>query len=197
MPVIAGNILRVTAFMKYGSDAQQNVWYIKSTNPTTITDAVADTAIIAWMDNMYGYLVNFQSTGLTYMNVGIQNISEGTPTRYAGWTTLTTGNDGTEVLPLQSALLVTFNTNVLKSQMRKYFGGFTIAATTYAGILETGAVLAAGSVITVALVGPNISGSFAQVGAYRASDGRFAPIQSGIVNGVMRTQRRRVIGVGS
>lgn len=192
------DVLRVTARMTRGQDDVQNVFHYLVWNlAAPIDDTTGDNAIVADLDAAYTFLVPVIETGLDFVDIVIQNVTEGTPSRYHNWTTLTSGSDSGTPLPYQVCGLVLFPSVRAKSQGRKFIGGAVEDSSTGEGV-PAGAYLTAlaafgTSIITTTPVG---TGGLL-VGNYDKDEIAFSGWTHFVVATYWATQRRRTVGKGS
>jgi hypothetical protein len=192
-----GDVVRVTAKMSWASGASQiqNVYHIKVLTGGN-TDALVHSEIADALDDAYTELLGSIPDVIDFDTIETFNITQDAPMVEDAWPTLTEGAVSGESLPAQCAPLVLFNTATARSQGRKFLpfvlesgqSGGSLSA----GVLEDMANYAAALIGDI--VGTSWSGKF---GNYNDDLVRFAPWVSALVKDIVRTQRRRVFGVGS
>jgi hypothetical protein len=189
------DVLRVTARLKHALQDQQNVyhlrWFGSDTDPFDLADDIAD-----WLDAAYSEFQPEVPMGTTYYDIEVWNVTQDEPIAVLDWPTLTVGGASSNPFPLQTAPLVLFNTTTARSQGRKYLPSLTEGASAGDGILSAG-VIAMIADFAVAILSDVIgTGGYASAGNWNEVLERFAVWASGAISYYLRTQRRRVQGVG-
>lgn len=192
------DVVRVVAEMTMdGTEDQRNVFHVLKVAGGTISDQLFMDDVAAQLDLMYAILIPQQRTILTYDQITGQIVFGGTDLMPdTPWPVITAGINGADGLPFQVAALVLGQTVIAKTQGRKYLGGF----------LETNQF---DSTINATLTPLLISWALEYItdfvsGANTYRFGTFNPLSfvfnafaSGVVQGILRTQRRRTAGFGS
>jgi len=195
--VVADDIIRVTAKMVYNSgvDDVQNVFHMKFAG-TTQDDAVVHAAIADALDTAYAHLANRMPTTTAFSTIATWNVTQDRPMIEDIWPVLTAGLGSGEAMPGQCAPLVLFDTDAPRSQGRKFLPFFRELDMT-AGSLSGAAQAEMVSFVLDILANVVETLWQANFGNWSTKYARFAPFISAIVKTVVRTQRRRVMGVGS
>lgn len=193
-----GDVLRVTARMQNGADDLQNVYHFRIDGMTSdTTNGLGDGAIMAELDSWYQKLVPIISDSVSFVDIIIQNLTEGTPARSVVWPTVTAGTDAGTDMPGQISGLVLFPSDKAKSLGRKYIPGVKEESSADPGVpvsaYLTGLSNFAADVITMAA----LNGGTLFVGNWSEEKGRFATWIAANVMTYWATQRRRRTGVGS
>ena len=137
MPIIAGQVLQVTAVMTNGPAAQvMNVYDFECLTSPGGTDQQVMEFIGDKLESAYSNLIGLQHNGFTYVEIRGINKNTHQPFPTIAWPTLTTGNGGGQMTPHGVAVLIVFRTLLAGVQGRKYLGGFNEA------FWESGYVLA-------------------------------------------------------
>lgn len=194
---VTGDILRVTAKLAYNSgvDDIQNVYHLQYVGATE-TDAVVHAAIATVLNTAYGEIIVRIPSTTTFESIETWNVTQDRPMVEDDWPTLTVGQTASDPLPAQCSCLVLFDTNAPRSQGRKYLPFFTEGLST-AGILS-GATLNDVADYIAVLLSEVDGGTWAAIfGNWSPTLERFAAWISGAAQAIVRTQRRRVRGVGS
>jgi len=134
---------------------------------------------------------------LSFEKVECYNLTGDYPLIATDWPVLTAGTSNSNPLPLQSAPLVLFRTATKRSVGRKYIPGFCADANDGAGVLlETykPLLLDFAEHFLAGMSQGDVTGEF---GNYRPSTTTFVTWIEGDVDDIIRTQRRRVLGVGA
>lgn len=201
MSVLNNDIVRITARMIWGGaeNAVQNVYHVQYVG-ATVSDDDFKVAVAAKIDTAYGDIVSHLPNELTFVDMVFFDLTGGYPLGQRAWPVRTAGTGGSgSALPPQLSAMLLFNSNIPRSQGRKFLPPFIEAdATTFGGIGAT-ALTAMGT------MGARFLGSF----AISAGVGLFgnARLVGGTTWGLSTwvgcqvrinymTQRRRRAGVG-
>lgn len=194
---VDGDIIRVTAKMTYnaGVDDVQNVYHMKFDGPDMVDEDV-HTMIAGYLNTAYDYIKGLSTTDVEFETIETWNLTQDRPMIENTWPTLTAGTGTGQSSPQQGAPLCLFNTASPRSQGRKFlppptetvWEGDSISSTALAAIVNWANVI---------LGGASYGSNSLLPGNWSKKYTRFAPWISGIVETVLRTQRRRVRGVGS
>lgn len=200
MAVSQDDICRVVAKMRFGAIGDHfNVYHVYATSVgAPITDAQFLADIAAELETAHTPINPYLDVGMQYIEIDGFNLTDNTPMEPIAWPTLTVGGETTtDSLARQLAALVSFKTGVSRGVGRKYIGGFTEGQHNADGNLSS-TLLTALANYAAALIGPKVGtyGTWA-FGILRAAGPTFIPYVLGQVNAKFRTQRRRVLGVGS
>jgi len=157
---------------------------------------MADMAV--WMGTIFTPLIPVITDQIVYDVVNIDNITQDVK---VGDTTLVSPISGAltdHLLPTGVALVVRGLTKTLRTQGRKFFGGFT--EINASGSAFNAAVLTAGASSGLAWITPFTSGTSSNQytpGLWSYSKVRFTTFTEAVVNSIPGYQRRRKQGVGS
>jgi hypothetical protein len=194
------DIIRITCKMTVNGGASdvQNVFHTECILASELPDEDVHDAIASALDTAYGLMNSHFPGDLDYNTIETWNVSQDRPMIEDVWPVRTSGGGAGETEPPQTAPLVLFNTQVARSQGRKFLPPLTEA---HVGALGE---LASGSKTDLASWAAAILGGWAidaynqgYFGNWNAALARFAPWYSAIVNFYVATQRRRHILVGS
>jgi len=191
-----GDIIRVTAKMSHGADDIFNVFHLRAYGDT-IAEATAETLIANWVDGLYTSLDENFSTGMTFDTISMFNITQDSPMNEVDWPVKTAGLNAAQALPLQVSPLVLFPTSQARSQGRKYLPPITEADSDGAGQLSSDLLAGIADFIAAVLNGPSSGGTEFFPGNWNSDLARFVVWISGKAATYLRTQRRRVRGVGA
>lgn len=193
---VDGDIIRVTAKMSANSgvDLFQNVYHLLFAGSPAEDNIVHD-AIALVLDDAYSYPENGWPTTIDADSISSWNLTQDRPMIEAAWPSFGGGTGAGDSVPYQCAPLVLFETDTARSQGRKYLPPVTEA-------LQTNGVLS--SAMTDQLVffaaeflgGVIGSGWSALFGNWNPDLARFATWTDALIKSIIRTQRRRVPGVG-
>jgi hypothetical protein len=193
-----GDVLRITAKLANGTDTIQNVYHAKLTGDTPPTNEDMLDDVADWMDQAYSAIDQAMSTGITFDEIEVYNLSADEYVGAIGWPVLTAGTAASgQESPPQCAPLVLFRTNVLKSLGKKFLPQF------YTGYYEGDGTLAVNALNAMAAYAAEIlAGKVAATyelipGNYRPLVDMFIPYVSAVVRDFFATQRRRYVGRGS
>jgi hypothetical protein len=192
-----GDVVRVTAKMSILGTDIRNVYHAQYAGSEGVEDVyfVADTA--DRLDDAYDYIYHMHSTSMSYDTIEFFNITQDRPMDEVVWPTMTAGNSSADLTALQTAPLVVFGTDAPRSSGRKYLPPVVV------DVMEPAGEIAGATLATIASYAAEIltdwffTNGSAQFGAWSKKYSRFAPYVVGVVDELIRTQRRRVTNVGS
>lgn len=197
MTVSPNDILRVTANMSIiAGGVFQNVYHLifEGSGPesdSTVADAVAEK-----LNDAYSFVNAFLTDALTFDDIDVWNVTQDRPMLVVDWPTLVAGLSTEQRLPQQCAELVLFRTATARSQGRKYVPMFTETSSQAGGILTTTAIAGLQNFGNELVLPENAGAGTVQCGNWRYPTGPFSRWTAATVSSLIRTQRRRVIGVG-
>jgi hypothetical protein len=198
MTINNGDVLRVTAKMSSEADQDlQNVYYWRGSGVGISTDAQFATACRTELDNAYGYFDDQLADGVSFDSIEIFNITQDVPVGEYTWPTLSAGGSASDVLPEQTALLVTFSTAAARSVGKKFLGGWTEGNNDSDGTIASSLLTLILSYISTILSGFAAGDLDFEAGHWSVINETFVPWLAGLVDDVWATQRRRRPGVGS
>lgn len=197
MTVQDGDILALNAWFATGVSDMTCAFHVEVSVSSPVADAQALIDAAGWLDDCWANIVALLGTQMAFTTIGMRNVTQITPTQYADWPTLTAGTRDNPLLPLQCAVLAVFPTGASKTSGRKYIPGFTNQSNEGQGEVEDldfpSLALWANDVLDGYPTGDGI----ARAGAWSPSKIRFSPFTSVYFDDLFRTQRRRVLGVGT
>lgn len=197
MTVNLNDVLRVTAKMSQAGSDIQNVYHWKAKGTGSDTDLNVMNAIALRLDISYTTIDGLLTTGLTYDQIDFFNMTQDVVMGTLDWPVLVAGSLVAEALPLQTSALLLFGTLIPKSQGRKFLPPMAEIASGNAGDLDAATTTACINFIAAILSTVIVGTLQFDAGNYDHLLVRFAQWFSGKVGTYMRTQRRRVVGVGS
>lgn len=196
---VNGDVLRVVAGFLANSaqDVMENVYHLE-VNGADVAEADILDAVATWLDDAYGAYNGSLSTGLDYDRITVYNLTQGFLVGDTAWPTLTSGAASGDQEPPQTCPFVKFPSDVQGSQGRKYLPNITEANTDSGGQIASGslATLAGYAAAILADIIPQV-GTALIPGNWNPDLVRFAHWTAALVTATLRTQRRRVRGVGS
>lgn len=197
MPVVVGNIVRITAKMKlFGTDDVQNVLQFRVDNNVTADDLAFMTDVAVIFDRAYTFINPDISSLLTYISIDGQNISLNELLPDVPWPALILGANANPLLPTQTAACVFFPTVTPKVRTSTFLGGYTEGANLSDGSISTAVtarIVSWGNEM-LASITANID---LTKGSFNPFTSVFTEAGSPVTPSRWRTQRRRRIGVGS
>lgn len=198
MTVQNGDIIRVTCKLAHNSgvDDIQNVYHYKAVLGTPASDLLIHNTIAANMELAYTEINTRIPNTTTYTTIESWNVTQDAPMVEAAWPTLTAGTGTGEFMPAQCAPLCLFSTATARSQGRKYLP-FLREADMNGGILSAATLADIADMIAILLAVLDPGDGNLYIGNWRKTPARFAQWVAGEVQSIVRTQRRRVRGVGS
>ena len=204
MTVIDGDILKIAyeVLLETGTIAQ-NVYYLRADFVASQADLTVQNSIETWIEAMYSELSSQLPNTMTQRLCSIDEIVWNVGDQYwetvrnVGLFTPTIGfNNATEPLPNQCAAVATFNTFLPRSRSRKFlfpFGEDQQDASILIGAALTALAEYADAALDDIVIGPlNELGT----GVVRTAANVFLTFANAVVTDLIRTQRRRVQGVG-
>ena len=196
MAIENGDIVRITCKFRQSGNAVQNVYHARVTTTGSVPDSTFLTEMAAEMDDMYTDITSEIADTVSFSSIEIYNVTGETYVGETGWPSKTTGTNTADQLPPQTAPLVLFNTNVLRSQGRKFLPPYTETGSDDFGKLATVALSHLLDFIVDVLAAKTGTNWSAVLGNYNYPLERFAQWISGVARAYFATQRRRYIGVG-
>lgn len=204
MTIQNGDILKITyeTEMIPTTSIFQNIYYLKFHSIGTIPDVTALSDIEGWLEAAYGEVETDIKSTLTQNLCPVDIIEWDTDqwvvSRNVGYVdpTLTFG-DITEMLPQQSAPFALFKTDRPKSNGKKFLAGYC-ELSSGGGYLESAPLIALAAYASEILNGITIDlDTFYTAGVPRTGSDVWLDFALAVVTNLIRTQRRRVPGVGS
>jgi hypothetical protein len=194
------DVIRVTCKMTVNSGASdvQNVFYTECLLSSDQLDEDVHDAIASALDTAYTAMLTRFPGDLDFNTIETWNVTQDRPMVEDVWPVITSGTGAGECEPPQTAPLVLFNTQVARSQGRKFLPPLTEGNVGALGELAAGSKTDLVSWAAAILAGWAIdayNGGF--FGNWNDTLSRFAPWYSAIVNFFLATQRRRHLLVGS
>jgi hypothetical protein len=198
MGTISNNdVIRIVAKMTLPAGVVQNVYHYRFSGTSGGEGIDLLTDIAERLDEAYAEIQPALPTTLQFASIEGFNVTRDEPCGEVDWPNLTAGGGSGQSLPPQTSALVLFNTGTARSQGRKYLPPMTETESEGGGTLTSG-VQGAIADFALALLQVLTTGhGYVIPGNYNKALGRFAPWVSAIVQGFLRTQRRRVYGVGA
>lgn len=196
MAVNDGDIIRVTAKMSWGGSDLQNVYHAQYSGGTQ-DDATIETALLNSQNALYDHIKSHYPSSFSFDTISIFNVTQDRPMTEEPFPALTVGTGSGAMGALQLAPLVKFGTETARSQGRKYLPPIIESIQTEGGtfnstVLSNLIVYGAAAIVDL-VVGTGII----RYGNYNSTLARFAEWTTVIIDDILRTQRRRVQGVGS
>jgi hypothetical protein len=195
-----GDVIRVTAKMSYdaGTAAVQNVYHFVCTFDADQSDSAVHYTLASTLESAYTYLLPFLRSTLKFDTIQTWNETQDRPMIEDAWPTLVDGDETSiDAYAAQAAPLVLFGTNAARSQGRKYLPPVIESAVSDYGTLSSTIQTAITNYAGVLLTQASVSlFNYLNAGNYNKTLSRFAPWLSALISATIRTQRRRVRGVG-
>jgi len=197
MPVNDGDIVRAVVTMSWSDDDIQNVYHMEVSAAAPQDEADVMTDLGSFFDDLYGNWDNLMPSEISFDTIEAWNVTQNAYIGVTAFPTLTTGLATTDPLPPQIAGLALFETDVSRSQGRKFLPTAVVGAMDTDGTLSTTALTQVGAYLVDALVG--VTGTYidAKLGNWNPTLARFAEWVSGTARDIWATQRRRYFGRGS
>lgn len=197
MTVDNGNVCRVTAKMSVDSNDIQNVFHVVTVGAGGHADFDWLEECAQWVDDVYATVEAQINEAVLFDTVEAYNMTKDEYIGEIGFPELIDGGDESDMLPIQCAALVLFQTPTLRSQGRKFLPPFGEGWSLPDGSPSPGAITQMGFFAAVALAGFQVDLDDCFPGNYRISGGAFIPWTNGLVQDFYATQRRRYRGSGS
>ncbi len=198
MTIADNDVVRVTAALKRGlTDDVQNVFYAKLINGGALSQQDLADDLAEWMESIYDSLEGSLYTDMTFDEIQLFNMTQGTPEPTQAWPTLVAGTSGNDGLSDGVAALVLGRTAVSKVIGKKYFGIFNEAA--IADSLWVAATLSQLALAGADWIEPftgTLTSTWDPV-VWRRASSTSEVFTEAVVQGVSAYQRRRKRGVGS
>jgi hypothetical protein len=193
-----GDIVRVTAkFVYQDLDEFMCVFHMKLTLTGGASDGDVHDAIAVQLDDGWANLVTSMNQGVDFTTIETWNVTQDRPMWADEWPTLTSATGAADMLPTQCAALSLFDTQVARSQGRKFLPGFTEGINEAGGDLTSTVIAAITSWAAEIMLGISITEGTGEFGNWNKTLSRFADWVYHHVSPILRTQRRRVRGVGT
>lgn len=195
MSVGIGEIVQVTAEMLLAGQRVLNVFHAVCASTTSDSGAVSDLCV--QVDNLYKFVDDIMADDLTFTQLSLKNITDGTDLGIHAWPTMVAGLNGNDPLPNGVAGLVTLSTAQSKVRGRKFLAGI-------AENLTSGSVFTGSTVLFLANFGVGLLTAFTGstsgnlwVWGVPTSTGGFQRFTAAQTTNIPAYQRRRKQGVGS
>jgi len=192
-----GHIVKVVQSYEWGaSDIFQNVWYYKHSGSTAVSAEDVMEGLEAEIAGFAGFITPYQSTSLIYTTYEFYNATLDEPMGVLLDSYDNQGESGVDPLPTQCAALVSFATGVKKAVGRKYLPGLTEGSSVSGGDIVQAAINALIDWATAVVGGVTIDGNAFFAGHVNSKTASWVRWSLPIIDYLVRTQRRRVRGVG-
>jgi hypothetical protein len=197
MTVQPDDVVRVTCSFVY-DDASviQNVFYYQNMGSSAVDDADVLTDLVGEIDGYYGALTSTWSSRMVPRDLILHNVTQDVPIGSSPWPTLVDGQSALESLPLQCAPLVSFQTGITKAVGRKYLPPVDEAHNAHGGALAAPLLADMLAWAVGVLGGVTIDGQPFYAGHLSDVTQGFVRWLTSEVSTLIRSQRRRVLGVG-
>ena len=197
MAIPIGTILRCSVEGDWNNVSEiVNVYHIiKAAGSTDEADVLDD--IIEILEALYVILGSALSTLYTINQVRVTRPLESLDVGTAFFVDDTPGTNGSETLPLQTALGATFFTQDLGVRGRKFWGPISEPVTGGGGQLTGTFPTVLADAIAFTIQHHSVTNGEYGIGVVRSADNAFLDFTSGVGSPTAVTQRRRRIGVGS
>lgn len=192
------DVMRVIAKMSVDEGDIINVYHsLVTIGVVGVSDAEIVTGLSNAVDYCYDLIKAFYSEDLDFDTIEVWNVSQDRPMGEVEWPTLTNGTGTGDLAPLQVAPLILFGTDVARSQGRKYLPAPLESVLNTKGTLTSTFQAAMAAFGAALLPTVNVGEWEYGFGNYNYDLADFRKWTTAIVRDVARTQRRRVLGVGS
>ena len=197
MAVTSGDNIRIIAKMSHGGSDIQNVYHMQVTGTGFGTNEAFLSDVADFMDTLYSNIDQNMSDNITFDTIEAYNLTQDEFIGQTSWPVLVTGFSATGECPHQLAPLVLFNTDVLKSQGRKYLPPLVNTAIDDDGTIVDAVltnITAFAADLTANLIESTWTGVF---GNHREVGDVFIEWTTAQIRDFFATQRRRYLGIGS
>ena len=198
MAIGDGDVIRVTAVLKRATvDDVMNVFYARLVAGGGASQSALRGDLAAWMEDVYDGLQPGIVDDVTFDEIQLFNMTDGTPEPTESWPTLTVGGSTGDPLPEGVAALVIARTGLSRVIGKKYFGLFSEAAATDG--LWTAPTMALFATAGADWITPFTGASLATWDpvVWRRVAMTHAAFTEAVTTNVPAYQRRRKRGVGS
>jgi len=197
MAVAIGDVLRITARMSFVDlGLILNVYHVKVLEDGIPDDEDFQDAITAHLDLAYSQFNALMDDHIAYVDIEMYNLTQDIPLTPQPWPTLVSGVSVGTCVPLQAAALVTFPTAGKRSVGRKYLSGLSDSALDEGGKMNQTTVNAIADYGLTIVAGTAVGNAEIYFGNYRPATNEFYRWDGVRVRSYLRTQRRRVVGIG-
>lgn len=197
MTVQPNDIVRVTCSFVYDTSSLiQNVFHYQNMGVSAVSDEDVLADLVGEIDGYYGALTSTWSNRMVPRDVTLYNVTQDRPIGSSPWPTLEDGASALESLPLQCAPLVSFLTGYPKAVGRKYLPPVDEGHNSHGGALAAPLLADMLAWAVGVLGGVTIDGQPFYAGHVSDTTGTFLRWLTSSVNILIRSQRRRVIGIG-
>lgn len=198
MAVQPWDVIRVAQhFVWDSSDTFINVWHYQHQGTESLSDQQVVDGASEEIDDNIGFFVPYQCDELVFGEIELYNVTQDSPMVSGSHPVNTDGASEANPLPTQIALLMLWETGVKRGYGRRYIPGFAVGSLTAEGFWNATLLAAAASYAAGVLAGFSISGNDFVPGHWRRLTEDFLQWHGVIIDEKPRTQRRRVVGVGS
>lgn len=195
--ITPGTIVQVRTNQVYdAASLMQNVFYVRHEGTEDVADFDMTAAAAVWLDDAYTEINSYINDSVVYRDIEFYNVTADVPILAENWPVLTVGGTTGVALPLQNAALVSFPTEVKRSQGRKYIAGLSEDAAAGGGLIEALLVTALDAWGLAIITGFQVDVEDFVVGHLKTIDSSFVNWQRYRVDTIMRTQQRRILGTG-
>jgi len=197
MTVNPNDILRVVCKLSEAGHDRINVFHGQYLGSEADQDAFIYADCAGALDAAYTPYAEDLNSSMHFDTIEMFNVTQDLPINEEAWPSLEAGTSIVTTGPVQCAPLVVFGTNAPRSHGRKYMPPPVLDSTTGGGQL-TGDIIANLAFFGASLLEdvPFLNG-LVQWGVWSEKYSRFAPYVNALVDTYIRTQRRRLPGVGS
>ena len=197
MTVAQSDVIRATAKMSIGVEDIQNVYHFIVGGSGTPSDSDAMDAIVDCLDDAYAELELKISDEVTFDSIDFYNLTQETYMGSKNWTTLTVGGEPGDMMPPQVCPFVLFDTDVLRSQGRKFLPPTTEGYNDPGGGPTAGLLTVLALYVAEIMLGGVDGTTTFLPGNYRELTSTFIQWVLGRAPDFFATQRRRYFGSGS
>ena len=198
MAVNENDIIEVAARMEWGgAEDVMNIYQFRVGSIVDSDELAIIDDLIDIMEDVYTFLVPFQTNQMTYADIAFKNITQGQVYGTFAWDSLVSGTATQEALPPGVAALINFATFFGRVILKKYFGGLVEGDADLDSTWVTLFLTALANVAQYLLNDRVETAATYSYGYNSIKAGGFVLPVSGVVSEIPAYQRRRKQGRGS
>ena len=192
------DVLRIVVKMTDGANDIQNVYHMKLVGENEFSDASILSELQDLLDTAYGHIATSINDGIDAVGFDVYNVTQDSFLGSENFSSFSGGTASGTLMPPQTACIVLFNTETLRSQGRKFLPPMTTVNNLDTDGTVTSALLTKiGLFAAELLLGIDLSNGNGSFGNWNETLERFAYWVLPRIPDFFATQRRRYFGKGS
>jgi hypothetical protein len=197
MAIAIGDVIRVVAKFANLADDVLNVYHVLIGGDVAPSDSAFFSELESLLDSAYTAIQSLIHQDIDLVEVACYNVTQDEFVGTCGMGTFAGGSASGKKSPPQNAALVLFNTDVLRSQGRKFLPPMATVNIQDDGTVEGASLTDIGDYAAEMLFGLSFSQGYGVFGNYNYDLTRFAEWKTARVPDFFATQRRRYAGKGA